>query len=126
MVINIMRLGGFKIYRTLLASLMLLVTTSGTLALAKTTEVSYFAALEDFATTDHSHEHGHSHDIEAPKGQTVTHTHDHNPADHSHDVPGMMRIPSQTSLYASSNWRPISATSQVDRLSFNIDRPPRF
>ena len=121
-----MGLSGFKIYRTLLALLMLLAATSGTLTHAKTSEISHFATFEDTAITDHSHEDGHRHDIETSKSQTVTHTHDHNPADHSHDVPGMMRIPGQTSLYASTNWRSVSTTSQADRFSFNIDRPPRF
>ncbi len=121
-----MRLSGFKTYRILLALLMLLATATGTLAHAKTSEVSHFVAVENMPTTDHSHEHGHSHDIEDSKDQTATHTHDHNPADHSHDVPGISTILGQTSLYLITNRRAISKTSQVDRASFNIDRPPRF
>lgn len=121
-----MRLNGFKTYRGLLALLMLIAITMGNLAHAKTTEISHPAALEDIVTIDHSHEHRHSHGIEGPKDQTFNHSHDHNPADHSHDIPGISTILSQASLYSFSNQRSIPATSQVDRVSFNIDRPPRF
>jgi len=123
-----MRLSGFKIYRTLLALLMLLASTLGPLAHAKTNGMVHHDAIQDMATTDQmpEHGHGHSHDIEPPKDHTLDHSHEHNPADHSHEVPGNFTIPSQISPNFFSNRRSISVTSQVDRVSFDIDRPPRF
>tara|TARA_R110002153_G_scaffold28772_12_gene88539 strand:+ start:711 stop:1076 length:366 start_codon:yes stop_codon:yes gene_type:complete len=121
-----MRLSGFKTYRGLLALLMLLATTFSPLAHAKTNEPVYLVTSEEVATTDHLHDHGHSHDVEAPKDHTSNHAHDHNPADHSHDVPGISAILSETPPYSFSDRQSVSVTSQVDRMSFDIDRPPRF
>ena len=121
-----MRLDGFKTYRGLLALLMLLATAFGHLAHAKTNELVHPVALESAATTDHLHDHGHSHDTQVPKNHTSNHAHDHNPADHSHDVPGISAILSETPPYSFSDRQSVPATSQVDRMSFDIDRPPRF
>ena len=121
-----MRLSGFKIYRTLIALSMLLASTLGPLAHAKTNEIAHYVAMEDLATTDHSHEHGHNHGLEGSKDHTSNDSHEHNPTDHSHDLPGISTIPGQTALNTFNNRRSIFATSQVDRVSFNIDRPPRF
>ncbi len=121
-----MRLSGFNTYRTLLAFLMLLVSTMAPLAHAKTGEMVHHAAIEDIATTDQVPEHGHGHDIEDPKDYRSNDSHQHNPADHSHDVPGISALSGQTSLDSYRNRQSISTTSQVDRALFDIDRPPRF
>jgi len=121
-----MRLNGFKIYRTLLALLILLVSTMAPLAHAKTGEMVYHAAIEDMVITDQVPEHRLKHNIEAPKDHRFNDSHQHNPADHSHDVPRISAPSGQTPLNSIRTRQSIFATSQVDRALFDIDRPPRF
>jgi len=110
----------------LLSVLMLLSVTLAPLVHAHVDESTTLVTLDSVALPDEPSKHGHNHDVDETHDSKFNHTHDHNPADHSHDVPGITRFLSQIPVSISDDWRSFSATSLVDRLSFNIDRPPRI
>ena len=126
MVKLIMRWNGFNIYPALLSMLMLLSVTLAPLVHAHVDESITLVTFDYVTLPDEPNEHGHSHEVDEAHDSKFNHTHDHNPADHSHDVPGITKPLNQIPVSVSDDWRSFSAASLVDHLSFNIDRPPRI
>lgn len=70
--------------------------------------------------------HAVGHQAGTSLGSPFNHSHPHNPADHSHDTPGIAAYRGQTLPSASNRWRSVVATAQVVPVFFGIERPPRF
>ena len=73
---------------------------------------------------DHSN-HGHSHDDDHHEADVDQHTHDHNPADHSHETPGLTAF-----LFDQLGLTPFDTFVRhsdhcLTPTPYQIDRPPR-
>ena len=85
----------------------------------------FFTETEEHGSNERE-EHGHSHEISIPPGGDFNHSHEHNPADHTHEVPGVVGYRGQSSTLIPEKWQSAVTIDQDDYLLFGIMRPPRL
>lgn len=73
---------------------------------------------------DHWHGHDHSHDDDPREPLPGKHAHGHNPADHSHDLPGIFLAGSRCPGAGNPGTPPAPARAPAGPPGSEIDRPP--